>query len=505
MIRVAFVLLLATATAAAADNPETLAERSQARAREVLDRAVQALGGEEALRAIKVVRLTLEGETTPRLQMPTAAPPFEVGTLRETLLVDFENGRLRLEQHASGAGFENHNTIVIAGGEGVNFDHRAMTATPIPAAQSSQQQFVQYYRRLPNLLLRQALERATSLRYLGEEAIGGKSHEVFTFVMPDTQQVAVYVDRGTGLVTKYELIYTDALTGEEASEIHFGDYAQVGRYRLPRSWSNYLAGEPALKATVQAEINPLVSESAFALEDARFARVDPLPLTLEQRVEPLGGGAHVIHNVAGQNYNTLVVEFRDHVLAVEAPFSSDGADAVIARIREIAPGKPIRYVVMTHHHSDHVGGLRSFIAEGATVVTTPENRAVVEAMATAKQNDRLAREPRAPQFLFVESGRRVFTDGTQTVELIDVGPNPHAEHMLIAWLPQQRVVFQGDLFTVPANDAPTGPPQRSTVSFAQKLAELKLPAERIASVHGRTATLQEFRRATEGTALHASQ
>ena len=162
------------------------------------------------------------------------------------------------------------------------------------------------------------------------------------------------------------------------------------------------------------------------------------------------------------------------------------------------PGKPIRYVVLTHHHSDHIGGLRSFIAEGATVITTRANRGVVEAMAVAPQNDRLARAPRKPEFLFVEGGRRVLSDGEQSLELIDVGPNPHAREMLVAWLPKQRVLFQGDLFFVPNNDAPVGPPQTSTLDFAKKLQEKGLAPQRIASVHGRTATIEEFRSALEG-------
>ena len=90
---------------------------------------------------------------------------------------------------------------------------------------------------------------------------------------------------------------------------------------------------------------------------------------------------------------------------------------------------------------------------------------------------------------------------TQTVELIDVGPNPHAREMVIAYLPRQRIVFQGDLFFLPNNDAPLGPPQPSTISFAQKLKEKGLAVDRIASVHGRTATMAEFSRALEETAV----
>jgi glyoxylase-like metal-dependent hydrolase (beta-lactamase superfamily II) len=222
-----------------------------------------------------------------------------------------------------------------------------------------------------------------------------------------------------------------------------------------------------------------------------------VPTQLEESVDKLGDGVFVIRNVAGQNQNTLAVEFSDHVFVVEAPGSSDGADAVIRRIKELVPGKPIRYVAMTHHHGDHIGGMRSFIAEGATVITTAANRPVIEAMAAAKQNDRLARSPRAPRFLLLENGKRVLEDQTRRLELIDIGPNPHAREMVIAWLPAEKVVFQGDLFFVPNNDAPFGPPQPSTASFAKRLKELGLPVARIASVHGRTATIEQFRGATE--------
>jgi glyoxylase-like metal-dependent hydrolase (beta-lactamase superfamily II) len=498
MLRVSIaVLMMTAATVSVAANTRSVTELSQARARAVLDRAVDALGGEEALRAIKTVRLRLEGETWPRLQMPTPKPPFESGTLNETLLLDLENNRLLLEQRVTGAGFEGHNTILIKAGEGTNYDHRARSATPIPTAQSSQQQFVQYYRRVPNLLLQQALTGANSLRHLGQDTFEGRPHEVITFVMPDTQQVALYVDAKTNLVSKYELIYTDALTGAEATEILFGDYTRAGNYQVPRSWSNRLAGEPSVKARVQVELNPPAPEQAFTVAATGYARPQPPPTTLEKKVETLADGVFSIQNIAGQNQHVLAVAFADHIAVVEAPGTSVGADEVIQRIKELVPGKPIRYVVMTHHHGDHIGGLRSFIAEGATVVTTPGNREVVETMAAAQQVDRLAKNPRKPQLALIENGKRVLTDGTRTLELLDVGPNPHAREMVIAWLPKERIVFQGDLFVLPNNDAPLGPPQATTVSFARKLAELKMNVERIAGVHGPTATAQQFRSATQ--------
>ncbi len=506
MLRKATAVLLLAACAAHAqtntqtDNPETLAERSQSTARTVLDRAVAAIGGADALRTIEVVRLQLQGETWPRLQMPTATAPFESGTQQETLLVDFKNNRLRLEQRVTGAGFAGDNTIVIAAGQGANYDNRALTVTPIPAAQSSQQQFVQYQRRLPPLLLRQALDRFTTLRSLGQDTFEGKPHDVFTFVMADTQQVAVYVDSASGLVSKYELIFVDALTGEEASEIMFGDYTRVGAFQVPQTWRTRQAGDLTARLQLKVEINPAVDERSFEVAADGYTRVAALPDNLDENVERLADGVFVIQNVAGQNQNTLAVEFKDHIVAVEAPGSSAGAEQVIARIKAAIPGKPIRYVAMTHHHGDHIGGLRSFIAEGATVVTTQGNRAVVEAMAAAPQLDRLGKNPRKPEFLLVQRGKRVLTDGSRTLELLDIGPNPHAREMVVAYLPKERVVFQGDLFFLPANDAPAGPPQASTVSFAKKLQDLRLGVDRIASVHGRTTTIEELNRAMRSAA-----
>jgi glyoxylase-like metal-dependent hydrolase (beta-lactamase superfamily II) len=489
-------ILLVAAAAAAAENVETLAERSQEKARAVLDRAVEANGGADALRAVEVVRVKLQGQTFPRLQMTTPTPPFEGGTFEETLLFDLEEERLRLDQKFGGFGFDGENTVAIAAGSGSAFDHRAKTVTPIPAEQATQQQFIQYHRRLPTLLLRSALDRTNSLRYLGEDDFEGRRHDVVTFVMPDTQQVALYVDAATGLVSKYELIFVDSLEGVEASEIVFGDYQKVGNYQVPRRWSNRQLGEDQTRYTVQAEFNPSVTDDSFKVSAPGYAEVKPVPTNLEENVERLADGVYVIQNVAGQNQNTLAVGFADHVVAVEAPGSSDGADAVIKRIHELFPGKPIRYVAMTHHHGDHIGGMRSFIAEGATVVTTAANRPVIEAMAASNQNDRLGREPRKPAFLLLENGRRMLKDGTRQVELIDIGPNPHAKEMVIAWLPGEKVVFQGDLFFVPNNDAPFGPPQSSTASFAQKMRELGLAAEKIAAVHGDTATIEQFRQAT---------
>src|SRR5262249_17527695 len=144
---------------------------------------------------------------------------------------------------------------------------------------------------------------------------------------------------------------------------------------------------------------------------------------------------------------------------------------------------------------------RSYIAEGVTVVTTPSNQRYFEKMAagtfTINRDDQSAKQ-RKPIFEFVENKKRIFTDGTQTVEIIDIGPSPHAKEMLIAYLPKAKLVFQGDLVNLPAS----GKYQPTTINdstrhFFKSIQKLGLDVDRIAAVHGPATSMEDLRKAME--------
>jgi len=163
------------------------------------------------LRGIKDFTLKEKGKVYARFQSPGAEPPFSAGNSEETLIVDTERGYVFDDLKAANGGFNNWVQTVIKGTDGQTFDMWSKTATPIPNA--SVNNFRPQMRRVPPIVLLEALDRASTLRYLGEDEIGGRKQKVISVLRPDNQQLSLYFDAQTNLLTKYGYLYADPITG----------------------------------------------------------------------------------------------------------------------------------------------------------------------------------------------------------------------------------------------------------------------------------------------------
>ena len=172
--------------------------------------------------------------------------------------------------------------------------------------------------------------------------------------------------------------------------------------------------------------------------------------------EKLGEGLYRLTTGPG-SYDSVIVEFKDYIMMLEAGQSVARGLAYIAETKKLIPNKPIRYVMDTHPHSDHTGGLPALVAEGATIITQKNNEEFLErALNTPRTllDDPLAKNPKKAKIEAVAE-KKVYSDGTRTVELYHVSPVPHSNGLMIAYIPKEKILFQGD-FSVnpgePAND-----------------------------------------------------
>ena len=188
-------------------------------------------------------------------------------------------------------------------------------------------------------------------------------------------------------------------------------------------------------------------------------------------------------------YNALAVEMADHVVLFEpGPQNLERARAIIAETRRVFPNKPIRFGVISHHHLDHTSGLAEVVAEGITIVTPEVNEAYLQrALSTPRTlgPDALAKSGKKPQIEGFTGDKRVFQDATRTFEVHVVKGLPHADGLVIGYLPKERILVYADMFNLPT--AATGPvpnpPVVGTRVFLENIERLKLDVDRIMSVH----------------------
>jgi glyoxylase-like metal-dependent hydrolase (beta-lactamase superfamily II) len=193
------------------------------------------------------------------------------------------------------------------------------------------------------------------------------------------------------------------------------------------------------------------------------------PPALTVTSEKLGDGLYRLTTGPG-SYDSLIVEFKDYVMMLEAGQSEARGLAYIAETKKLIPNKPIRYVMNTHPHSDHTGGLPALVAEGATIITQKNNEAFFEkALNTPRTllNDTLAKNPKKAKIEAVAE-KKVYSDGTRTVEMYHIYPAPHSNGLMVAYIPKEKVLFQGD-FSLPASGQPGNDHVKALVPALEKL------------------------------------
>lgn len=287
-----------------------------------------------------------------------------------------------------------------------------------------------------------------------------------------------------GEVVRVESVQAHPVMGDLITVTWYSDYRDQGNgVRFPARIRQEQGGWPVLDLTVaKVEINGPGVPEAPALVQA--FKENAVAESITPGVWFIGGGSH----------NSVAIEMSDHLLLVEAPLYDGRSQAVLDALKRLS-NKPVRYVVNSHHHFDHAGGLRTAAAAGATLVVSEAARPWFE-RTLANPNrigpDALAKSGRNIHLLGV-GAKHEFNDGTRKVEIHTFDGSVHARGFLMVYLPAERILIEADAYTPAApGAAPPAPPNSNHLNLIANVERLNLAVDRIAPLHGRVVPYAEL-------------
>ncbi len=320
-------------------------------------------------------------------------------------------------------------------------------------------------------------------------AAEGATDSVVSFTALGKYKVEGTID-ATNMVTRVVTTVANPVMGDMALVASYSNYKDYSGVKFPATIAIEQGGFPAWELAI-SEVAANPGLELPIPEAVTAAVVPPVQVTSTQ----LAPG---VWHLTGGSHHSVVVEFADNIAVIEAPLSEERSLAVLAEARKLVPNKPVRYLLTTHHHFDHTGGLRTYAAEGATIVTHASNVPYFEKTLVAPATiapDTQAKAQKAPLFQGVSDTFEI-TDGKQKVSVYATGGDTHTNEYTLVYLPGPRILVEGDAYSPGPADAPVPPmPPPNAVRLQDEIARLKLNVATIAPIHGRGAVpYAEFRR-----------
>jgi glyoxylase-like metal-dependent hydrolase (beta-lactamase superfamily II) len=464
--------------------------RAQAPA-ELVRRAVQAVGGEAALRSLTGTVAEFNSSSFGLGQEETPLSPPRGPIAFGRTVTDFGAGRRSLEQELRQVtGVVVRQRRVTAGGIGMTEANGVATAdAPVATGQ-----VLQGIRLQPEQLLARAA--GARLTALTPKAWRGDLLPGVRFTT-DRDTIAMYFDRASGLPVVTETVTDDPILGDRRTVTWYTRWQDAGGgLLLPRQLDVEVNGRLQSQTyftTIRA--NPPIGDSLFAIPDSIAARARALP----------GGSAVAVSLVElapgvwraeGGSHHSLVVDQGSSLVVVEAPQSTRRFQAVLDTLRRRFPTKRVSEVVSTHHHWDHTGGIRAALAAGLPVTTHRRNVEFVRSIGTAPKTvapDALSRQRRVPSVRPVDDSLAVGA-GAGRIVLYRL-PTVHAEGVLAAYHPSSRILFTSDVVS------PTTTASIPALGASELIAAARtrgLTVDRYAGGHGVVVGWADLERAAAG-------
>lgn len=320
----------------------------------------------------------------------------------------------------------------------------------------------------PHGLLRAAFANNATV---AKRVMQGREMTVISFTDRGKHKVVAYANDQNAIET-VESSYGNPVAGDIKVVTHYGAYRDFAGVKFPTKIIQYQDGLPALDLTVTAvRANPTLD-----IQVPADVRSNPAPVKSEKVADG-------VWYLTGGSHHSVLIEMKDYLIVVEGPQGDERSMAVIGEVKKLVPNKPIKYLVNTHHHFDHSGGIRAFAAEGATIVTHEANRPYYERAVNNSWNlgpDRLAKAKKKPVFQTM-GDNMVLTDGMRSVELYHIVGNAHHDGLVMAYLRKEKLLIEADAFTPGAVPKTPNP---FSVNLEANVRRLNIDVDKILPLHG---------------------
>lgn len=317
----------------------------------------------------------------------------------------------------------------------------------------------------------------------GSRSEGGQTFGTLSFKIPGKLSATIWVD-AAGRIPRIDSVMPNPVLGDTEVLTRYSDYRQVGSIQFPMRIQQSQGGHPVLDLAVQ-QVQPNAPVDITVPDNVRNYTERVTADKVADGVWFLAGGSH----------NSVAIEMSNHVVLVEAPLYDGRSAAVLAELRKMLPGKPVRTVINSHHHFDHAGGLRTAVAEGATLITSQLAKPYFERVFNNPNTvapDLLARSGRKPDIIGVD-GKRALIDGDRRIEIHEIQGSVHAQGFMMVYLPKEKLLIEADAYTPGApNSPPPAVVNANNLNLVQNIERLGLQVERILPLHSRIATMDEL-------------
>ncbi|HEY2645958.1 MAG TPA: MBL fold metallo-hydrolase [Candidatus Acidoferrales bacterium] len=269
------------------------------------------------------------------------------------------------------------------------------------------------------------------------------------------------------MVTKTETHLPNPVLGDMLVETTFSGYKDFNGLKFPTTIVQKQGGSAVLELTV----NSVTSNPGLNISVPEQVKTATPPV-IKVDSKKLADG---IWFVAGGSHNSMVVEFPTYITVIEGPLSEARSLAVIAEAKRLVPNKPIKYLINTHSHFDHAGGVRTYAAEGATIITQEINVPFYQKAWAAPRTlapDNLSKSNKEAKFLPVKE-KYVLMEGTRTLQIFHENGSMHNAGMLIVYFPKDKILEDADDFTPDSPELPAPSGIRPAVFIANLLKQIQ--------------------------------